>query len=251
MIEISNKRILFILSFFTFMFLSIIGMALYLIPYKRLENIHSLLPYLLLLIIGGLLGFTAFNLFSLVLGVTRGKGLANSEGLRKAFFKFFYPIMALSGSLLRVSKIKIQQIFIDINNLLIRSNPRYVRPERLLLLLPHCLQFNECDIRITGDVYKCAGCGRCEIKDLAEMGKKANIHLSVATGGGLARRIVEEKKPEAVIAVACERDLSSGIIDSYPLPVIGIINQRPYGYCFNTMVDLNEVKDALRYFTGF
>lgn len=250
MTEISNKKLLWGLSLFTFMFLCAIAMAIYFIPYKRLENIHPLLPNLLLFIIGSLLVFTAFSLFSLVLGVTRGKIVTHADSLRMTFFKFFYPIMASLGKFLRISKLKIQQIFIDVNNLLIRSNPRYVKPERLLLLLPHCLQFNECGIKVTGDIYRCAGCGRCEIKDLAEIGKKANIHLSVATGGGLARRIVAEKRPEAVIAVACERDLSSGIIDSYPLPVIGIINQRPYGYCLNTMVDLTEVKDALRYFTG-
>jgi hypothetical protein len=250
MIEISNKKLLWGLSFLTLLFLFLIGIILYLIPYRGLEGIYPFLPSLLLIIIGGLLGFTVFNLFSLVIGVTRGKGIAHAEGLRKTFFKFFYPIMSSSGRLLGISKEKTHEIFIDVNNLLIRSNPRYVKPERLLALLPHCLQFNECDIRITGNVYRCAGCGRCEIKDLAEMAKKANIHLSVATGGSLARRIVEEKSPEAIIAVACERELVSGIIDSYPLPVLGIINLKPYGPCFNTMVDLDEVKDALRYFTG-
>lgn len=250
MIEISHKRLLWGLSFLTLLFLFLIGTILYLISYRRLEGIYPFLPYLLLIIIGGLLGFTAFNLLSLVIGITRGKGIVYAESLRKTFFKFLYPIMSSLGRLLGISKEKIQEIFIDVNNLLIRSNKRYVKPERLLVLLPHCIQFDECDIKITSDVYKCAGCGRCEIKDLAEMAREANIQLSVATGGGLARRIVEKKKPEAIIAVACERELSSGIIDSYPLPIIGIINLRPYGPCFNTMVDLNEVKEALRYFMG-
>ncbi|MEK6690002.1 MAG: DUF116 domain-containing protein [Nitrospirota bacterium] len=250
MTEISTKRLLFGLSLVTFILLSAIAFGLYFIPYRRLADIHPVLPSLFLLVIGSFLGLTAFGLFTLTRGVTRGRVISHAESLRNAFFKFFYPIMASAGKMLRISKLKIQQVFIDVNNLLIRSNPRYVKPERLLLLLPHCLQFDECNIRIIGDIYRCIGCGKCEIKDLAEIGKKANIHLSVATGGGLARRIVEERRPEAVIAVACERDLSSGIIDTYPLPVIGIVNQRPYGYCLNTMVDLTEVKDALRYFTG-
>ena len=48
-----------------------------------------------------------------------------------------------------------------------------------------------------------------------------------------------------MIAIACERDLSSGIQDSNPLPVMGVLNRRPYGPCHDTKVDLNRVEDAL------
>jgi hypothetical protein len=50
------------------------------------------------------------------------------------------------------------------------------------------------------------------------------------------------------VAVACERDLSSGIIDSYPLPVLGVTNERPFGPCFNTKVDLGQVIEAIEFF---
>jgi len=45
--------------------------------------------------------------------------------------------------------------------------------------------------------------------------------------------------------VACERDLTSGIKDCYPLPVIGILNERPFGPCFNTIVDVSKIDAAL------
>jgi len=48
--------------------------------------------------------------------------------------------------------------------------------------------------------------------------------------------------------VACERDLSSGIQDSYPLPIFGILNQRPHGPCYDTQVDLEKVEEALKTF---
>jgi hypothetical protein len=79
------------------------------------------------------------------------------------------------------------------------------------------------------------------------LAKKYDVHLSVATGGTLARRRVAEAKPHAIIAVACERDLTSGIQDAYPLPVIGILNERPYGPCFNTSVDIRKVSEALEF----
>jgi len=50
--------------------------------------------------------------------------------------------------------------------------------------------------------------------------------------------------------VACERDLTSRIRESFPLPVIEIINERPYGYCLNTRVDLDRVREAIQLLTG-
>jgi hypothetical protein len=72
--------------------------------------------------------------------------------------------------------------------------------------------------------------------------------MSIATGGTLARRVIVETLPKAIVAVACERDLTSGIQDSYPIPVIGILNERPFGPCRDTRVDLSKVAAAVRFF---
>jgi hypothetical protein len=72
------------------------------------------------------------------------------------------------------------------------------------------------------------------------------VHIAVATGGTIARRIVIEVRPDLIIAVACERDLTSGIQDTTPLPVYGIFNQRPFGPCLNTRVALDRVESVLR-----
>ena len=72
----------------------------------------------------------------------------------------------------------------------------------------------------------------------------------MATGGTLARRIIVEKRPKAIVAVACEYDLTTGIQDSYPLPVLGILNERPFGPCINTTVDVKKVKEAIFDFLG-
>ena len=39
-------------------------------------------------------------------------------------------------------------------------------------------------------------------------------------------------------------------IFSFPLPVYGIFNQRPFGPCFNTQVDLDAVEEGLATFLG-
>jgi hypothetical protein len=37
----------------------------------------------------------------------------------------------------------------------------------------------------------------------------------------------------------------SGIQDVYPLPAVGVLNIRPNGPCYNTHVDMDEVKAQL------
>ena len=89
-----------------------------------------------------------------------------------------------------------------------------------------------------------------EIKELVEISDQYQVKIAVATGGTLARRIIVENRPEAIVGVACELDLTTGIQDSYPIPVIGILNERPNGPCINTNVDIQKVKQAILDFLG-
>lgn len=152
----------------------------------------------------------------------------------------------VAGAFFKGKREGFQRHIIKLNNMLVRR--QNIKTKKILLLLPHCLQINECNIRLTHNIYNCEGCGRCEIKDLIDVADENNLKLFVATGGTIARKIVMELKPEAIVAVACERDLSSGLVDTYPIPIFGISNIRPYGPCFNTEVDLDKVKEAIRLF---
>jgi len=171
----------------------------------------------------------------------------NRRWIRGITLKVFYPLLMLAGSFSKRKKESYQRLIIDLNNKLVKKEKLKVRS--VLLLLPHCLQINECDVRLTFNIYNCKRCGKCEIKDLIEIADKNHLNLFVATGGSLARRIVNEVKPEAVVAVACENDLSSGIADTYPLPILGIPNERPFGPCYNTSVNLDKVKEAIEVFS--
>ncbi len=166
--------------------------------------------------------------------------------LRGLLLKIGYPLLMLVGAFGK--KEKLQSLVIDLNNRLVRKEG--LRAKKLLLLLPHCLQIDDCKIRLTHNIYNCEGCGRCGIKELIETADGRGVSLFVATGGNLARRIVGEVGPEAVIAVACENDLSSGIADTFPLPVLGITNVRPFGPCINTEVDMEKVKEAIGLLSG-
>ncbi|HMK59533.1 MAG TPA: DUF116 domain-containing protein [Dissulfurispiraceae bacterium] len=168
--------------------------------------------------------------------------------LRGIVLKVLYPSMMLAGAFLKGRKEGFQIAVVKLNNRLVRAGN--YKAKTLLLLLPHCLQTTECDVRITHNIDNCKRCGKCEIKDLISISEENRLRLFVATGGTIARRIVKEAKPEAIVAVACERDLSSGLVDTYPLPVIGILNERPFGPCVNTRVDLVKVREAISFFAG-
>lgn len=165
---------------------------------------------------------------------------------RGIVLKVFYPLLMLIAAFMKSKKEFFQSAVITMNNSLVRAEK--ARTKKILVLLPHCLQINECQIRLTHNIYNCKRCGKCEIKDLIAITDEFGLNLFIATGGTLARKIVKEVRPEAIIAVACERDLSSGLVDTYPLPVLGIPNERPFGPCFNTRVDLDKVKEAITFF---
>jgi hypothetical protein len=166
--------------------------------------------------------------------------------IRGVILKVYYPLLMLIGAFYKKKKEALQGHVIAINNRLVEKEG--IRTSRILVLLPHCLQIDKCDIRITHDIYNCKRCGRCNIKDFIGIAEDKKLDLFVATGGSLARKIVQDVRPSLIVAVACERDLSSGIADAYPLPVYGIPNDRPYGPCFNTSVDVKKIEQALSLF---
>ena len=245
-----KKRIFIGLIVFTVFLITAGTVALYLIPYIGLRNIHPLAPEVVCYSMGAVLGALILGVALLILTLIRGKEVFFATKLRGVVIEVLFPIMIVVGRLLGISKEKVRQSFVEVNNLLVRAKCRDSKPKRILLLMPHCLQFNDCPIKITSDAYKCQACGKCRIKDLVDLARKHDVHLSVATGGTLARRRVAEAKPDAIIAVACERDLTSGIQDAYPLPVIGILNERPFGPCFNTSVDISKVAEALDFLSN-
>ena len=63
-------------------------------------------------------------------------------------------------------------------------------------------------------------------------------------------KIIIDNKPKAVIAVACERDLTSGIQDMKHIPVLGVFNKRPNGPCVDTLIDIHEIENAINFLTN-
>lgn len=247
--EISVKKRIFIsLLFLTSGFLITFLLFFWLIPVIGLSKIHPLAPAILGIIVVGVVLLIIWSSTSLVLNILLKRPLFFSKKIRGITIKLFLPLMTIVGESLGISKEKVRSSFISVNNEMVLNEGEKYRPEDILILLPHCLQNSKCNVRLTYNIENCKRCGKCNIGQLLELKENYNVKMAIATGGTIARRIVVENKPKLIIAVACERDLSSGIQDTYPIPVFGVLNIRPCGPCIDTLVSLEKIKLALRRF---
>lgn len=156
-----------------------------------------------------------------------------------------FPFAVVLGHLFNIPRDKIEQSFIEVSNKLVLQHKVKVPANRIMILTPHCIQLDTCVHKITRNVENCKQCGCCSVGSMLGLAHKYGCHFAVATGGTLARQMVKQARPKAIVAVACERDLTSGIQDVFPLPVLGVLNERPFGPCFNTRVDMKKLEAAV------
>ena len=227
-------------------------LGLLVLVFYLFANRQNLLNQVFLVLIGvvlvGVLSAVAFGIGGIVLTLWSARVIPPLQGLTRVAINLMFPVAIVLGKLIGIKQSVIQGSFIEVNNQMVRAKELAVPPEKVLVLTPHCLQRSECPHKITMDVQNCKRCGLCPISGLLELTERYGSKLAVATGGTFARRFVEQYRPRAIVAIACERDLSSGIMDTNPLPVLGVLNQRPQGPCFNTQVDLEKVEDCLLHF---
>jgi hypothetical protein len=221
---------------------------LWIVPSIGLATIHPAAPPVFGLAILAVIALVAWASLGLVLNILFGRNLPLFRRMRGLTIKLFLPLMTLVGRGLGVSRDMIQSSFIKVNNELVAAKGRSFAPGQILMLMPHCLQRSECGIKLTYNVRKCARCGKCPISGLIALSDRYGMELAIATGGTIARSIVVRARPRLILAVACERDLSSGIQDVYPLPAYGVLNARPQGPCMNTQVSTERIEEALRMF---
>lgn len=243
----SEKRVIISLLLLFGIIAAAALVLLYTVPYYGFARIFVHLP-LIMAILTALVGATLLGTIGLLVAVIAlGHDVPFSLKLRSFAIKLLLPVLVGVGRLAGFRREQVQHAFVAVNNELVLARCRNGRPlHSILLLMPHCLQDKDCQVKITHRVENCKRCGKCTIKELLGLAEKYGVKIAVATGGTIARRIVIESRPNLIIAVACERDLTSGIQDTTPLPVYGIFNQRPFGPCLNTMVALDRVESVLR-----
>lgn len=241
-----KKRIFLALVLFSTMVTALILFFTWKVTYLGFESISRILPAAFGVLISGAVFFLFAGELAIVLAIL---GMPLPKILYFWSWKainFLFPFAVGLGRILNIPRGKVEQSFVAVNNALVKQHHVRVPSDRLLILTPHCLQLDTCPRKITRDIENCAQCGACSVGGLLGLCHKYHMHFVVATGGTLARQMVAKARPKAIIAVACERDLTSGIQDVFPIPVIAIFNERPFGPCFNTRVDINRVEEAIK-----
>lgn len=218
------------------------------ISFAGLADISVYLPMILGMILVSAFAVVFFGILRIIFAIW---GLPSVPFFQKQAWTaihMLFPIAVVLGKLADVEKERIERSFIEVSNQIIRQRRIQVEPDRLLVITPHCLQEESCPHKITRNPKNCKKCGRCQVGELLTLSEKYGFHFAVVTGGTLSRQLIKSMRPQAVLAIACERDLTSGIQDIYPLPVIGVLNERPCGPCNNTKVDVRRVEEAVQNF---
>lgn len=143
------------------------------------------------------------------------------------------PLVERSGRWFGVSRDRAGNAALRVFNGLASARSREgIRPDELLLLLPRCLD-------------------KESMQGVMAVSARYGVPLFVAARGRYAREMIARVRPRAVVAIACERDLVSGVHDvATHLPVLGTTLGLPDGPCKNTTVGLAALEDRIRTFLG-
>lgn len=154
-----------------------------------------------------------------------GAPLVPFERLRRPLCKitiWLYPLVERWG----MTRDRIGASTVALCNLLTFSRRLSPYRERLLVLVPRCM----------ANFHK---------KEIIEMADERGLQVHVAATGRSAREKVMEVRPTAIVAIACQRDLVTGIRDVHgKIPVLSIQLKLPSGPCKDTFVALGDLKAA-------
>jgi hypothetical protein len=128
-----------------------------------------------------------------------------------------------------------------------------ISPGHRVLLLPHCLRHSEkCKAKYDKFGLQCAGCSPdCAIRILRQAAIGFGYGgVCVAPGGRLAVTYISQRRPDAIVAIACKKELEEGVGNVNGLdgdgyhPLIVIIPLSRDG-CVDTEVDVGPALLAL------
>ncbi len=189
----------------------------------------------------------AINLLLNLLSLLVKKNLAFPVRINRPLSGVLYKVSAFLAGLAGLRE-RFTASFIAFNASLVRLKNILLEPGEILVLLPRCIQNGDCRYNIVNNLDNCISCGKCDVKAIREEVKVKGVNIAVVTGGSQARALVNKLRPKAVIAVACERELVSGIFDVPGCEVVGLINERPEGPCLNTRASVSKLKEAIDIF---
>jgi hypothetical protein len=197
----------------------------------RLATFATVLPRLVWIAIGA---FGAASLLWWLLVVLSFTGPVNLLPGRWAESGALLPLMRWTSRLAARGgqRDRVENAAVKVYNRLALRRAVRVKHGELLLLIPRCLS-------------------RATLDNVLAMAGRYGVPVFVATRGQLARRVIRERRPRAVVAVACERDMVSGLHDvAAKVPVLGLTMTLPAGPCKDAVLDMVTLEIYLQAFVG-
>ncbi|WP_094546479.1 DUF116 domain-containing protein [Petroclostridium xylanilyticum] len=210
------------------------------------EVTYNLIMLILVVLVFIIILFSALLIYIIATAYRAGRINKTFALFINKFIKIVMSIAIDLVSILRIDKNIMRSFFVDINNIIVNSANPKSENDKILLLVPHCLQWAKCGYKVTNDPSNCKRCGKCDITRILDIAERYNIKICIASGGTMARKAIQENRTKLIISVACSRDLIHGILDIDNIPVIAIENTTPEGPCINTKVEVDKIEDAIR-----
>jgi len=207
-----------------------VALLLYLVG-PRLGGLWRPLPTGLWVLLGALTAVQGVYLSVLVASFYGGRNLLPERLLERGPY---LQLMSYTSLLARGFRKRdwVEHSAIDVYNTLAERRGRKVGKGELLVLIPRCLSKQALD-------------------GVLEVAGRYEVPVFVATRGQLARRVIRERRPRAVVAVACERDMMTGLRDvAGKLPVLGLTMQLPNGPCRDASIDLEQMEKWVQGLVG-
>jgi hypothetical protein len=240
-----GKQLYLSLCVLHYLFLLVMLSGIVYLISPRLSQFHPSLPLAVGLAAGVFFFLYLLKFLLPVLSVYTGMKFFSLPLLKSWQVPFPNKIVFIIGKMLGRSQDRIANSYVHYNNALVKIFFRK-SGKKVLVLLPRCLQHVQCEQKIFEHIRHCKECGKCAVRHLKRLSESLDIPMMLATGGSYARQLIKTTNPGFIVAVACERELLSGLKAIRRIPVIGIPNRRPEGPCKNTEVDVVEIEEALK-----
>jgi len=208
--------------------LVIVGATLIYLLTPRLAQLTPWLPRVLYLADAAVAAFGAVWLALVALSYATNRALLPGRFAERGLLLKTLRLSSRVGELFGVQRDWTDNAAVAVYNRLAWAREWRVRANELLILIPRCLS-------------------RTALEGVMDIAKRHGVATFVATRGAYARQAIRERRPKAVVAVACERDMVSGLHDvAGRLPVLGLTMQLPNGPCKDASLDLARMEEFVR-----
>lgn len=140
---------------------------------------------------------------------------------------------------------RVAYTYLDLKNKMNEEEFSKIDPKNRIIFLPQCLRASSCKAPQDELGYHCQLCGKCKIATIVKEARKVGSEVFVLPGASVIPRIIKEFKPQAILGVACFRELVQGVSLTEKHNILSQTICLLKDGCKNTDVDLDSVKGKL------